>query len=200
MELRRRPSRVLVGVPPRSSLVLVVVCVTLLPFLGGCAPRGSRFHDLSVPPGSLRLAQVTQFVPRAKVLEAEFVVRSLQASGVSVADIDDESIAGGRVECCGGSNEQDTARFFYVPKSIKVQVGDVVEIRSGCAGDLGNPCGPVNMLTRVREKQNDFGSQCRWDPPGPDLRERILYCNWMRQEGWTLEKDGLSKYWVKVSR
>lgn len=199
MEFRRRPSKVLVGLPPRSRLVLGVVCVTLLPLLGGCGPRFSRFHAQLVPPGSLRLAQITHFVPRAKVLSAEFVVRSLQASGISEADIDDGSIAGGRVECCGGPNEQGTAPMFYVPKGINVQVGDVVEIRSGSPGDHRNPSGPVNMLTRIREKQNDFGLQCRWDPPDLNLRERILYCDWMPEEGWKLHEYtlGHGKMWIK---
>ena len=200
MAFRRRPSKVLVGLPLRSRLVLVIVCVTLLPLLGGCAPRISRFHAQLVPPGSLRLAQITHFVPRATVLSAEFVVRSLQASGIGEADIDDGSIAEGRVECCGGTNEQETAPMFYVPKGINVQAGDVVEIHSGSPGDLSNPSGPVNMLTRIREKQNDFGRQCRWDPPETNLWMRILYCDWMQAEGWTLEKDGFAKYWIKQSR
>jgi hypothetical protein len=181
-------------------MVLVIVCVTLLPLLGGCAPRFSKLHAVAVPPDSLRLAQVASLIPRAQVLSAEFVVRSLQASGISEADINDGSIAGGRVECCGGPNEQETAIIFYVPKGINVQVGDVVEIHSGSPGDLSNPSGPVNMLTRIREKQNDFGRQCRWDPPDPELRGRILYCDWMQAEGWKLERIGLGQYWLRLSR
>lgn len=200
MAFWRRPSKVLVGLLPRSRLVLVIVCATLLPSLGGCAPRFSKLHAVSVPPESLRLAQVASLIPRAQVLSAEFVVRSLQASGISEADIDDGSIAGGRVECCSGPNEQETAIIFYVPKGIKAQVGDVVEIHSGSPGDLSNPSGPVNMLTRIREKQNDFGRQCRWDPPNPELRGRLLYCDWMQAEGWTLERGQLVQYWLKLSR
>ena len=200
MPFRRHPSKALVGLSLRSRMVLVIVCVTLLPLLGGCAPRNSRFHAQLVPPGSLRVAQVTHFVPRATVLSAEFVVQSLQASGIGEADIGDESIAGGRVECCGGPNEQETAPMFYVSKGIKVQIGEVVEIHSGSHGDLKKPSGPVNMLTRIREKQNDYGRQCRWDPPNPEFRGRILYCDWMQAEGWTLENNGLSKYWIQVSR
>jgi hypothetical protein len=90
--------------------------------------------------------------------------------------------------------------MFYVPKGINVQVGDVVEIHAGSPGDLKKPSGPVNMLTRIREKQNDFGSQCRWDPPNPAFRQRILYCDWMQTEGWTREPAGLAQYWIKRSR
>lgn len=200
MAFWRHPSNVLVGLLPRSRLVLVMVCATLLPILGGCAPRFSKLHAVAVPPESLRLAQVASLIPRAQVLSAEFVVRSLHASGISEADINDGSIAGGRVECCGGLNEQGTGILFYVPKDIKVQVGDVVEIHSGSPGDLSNPSGPVNMLTRIREKQNEFGRQCRWDPPNPEFRGRILYCDWMQAEGWTLEPTGLAQYWIKRSR
>ena len=200
MAFWRRPSNVLVGLLLRSRLVLVMVCATLLPFLGGCAPRFSKLHAVAVPPESLRLAQVASLIPRAQVLSAEFVVRSLQASGISEADIDDGSIAGGRVECCGGPNEQETAIIFYAPKGTKVQVGDVVEIHSGSRGDLSNPSGPVNILTRICEKQNDFGRQCRWDPPNPGFLRRILYCDWMQAEGWTLERGQVFQYWIKLSR
>jgi len=200
MAFWRRPASVLVGLPPRSGLVLGMGCATLLAFLGGCTPGFSRLHAVAVPPGSIRLAQVASLIPRTQVLSAEFVLRSLQASGISEADINDGSIAGGRVECCGGPNEQETAIIFYVPKGIKVQVGDVVEIHSGSQGDLKNPSGPVNLLVRIREKQNDFGSQCRWDPPNPAFRRRILYCDWMQTEGWTQEQGQSFQYWKKLSR
>ena len=200
MAFWRRPSNVLVGLLPRSRLVLLMVCATLLPILDGCAPHFSKLHAVAMPPESLRLAQVASLIPRAQVLSAEFVVRSLQASGISEADISDGSIATGRVECCGGPTEQGTSIIFYVPKDTKVQVGDVVEIRSGARGDLSNPSGPVNMLTRIREKQSDFGRQCRWDPPDAESRRRILYCDWMPAEGWTLEHAESVQYWIKLSK
>jgi hypothetical protein len=87
-----------------------------------------------------------------------------------------------------------------VPKGIKVQVGDVVEIHSGSQGDLKNPSGPVNLLVGVRERQNDFGSQCRWDPPNPVFRRRILYYDWMESEGWTREQVQSFQCWKKLSK
>jgi hypothetical protein len=200
MEFQCRSLKVLVGRLPQFSLVLAVVGVTLLHLLAGCSSHISRLHAESVPPGSLRLAQVAYVVPRAEILAQDFAVRSLQASGINESDIHDGSITVGRVECCGGRNEKATAALFYVPKDIKVEVGDVVEIRSGSAGNVENPSGPVNMLTRIREKHGDHDRQCRWDPPETNLWMRILYCDWMQAEGWTLEKDGFAKYWIKQSR
>ncbi len=199
MQLQSPHSNVLVGLLPQSSLILAVVGVTLLHLLGGCSHK-SRLHAESVPVGSLRLAQVAYVAPREEVLANEFAVLSLQASGISESDIHDGSLAIGRVECCGGSNEEATAVLFYVPKEVKAELGDIVEIRSGSVREVGNPGGPVNMLTRIREKYGDDDSQCRWDPPNTRLWMRILYCDWMRAEGWTLERDGLAKYWIKLTR
>ena len=83
MGFQCRPFKVLVDRLPQSSLVLAVVCVMLLPLLAGCSSYASRLHAESVPPGSLRLAQVAVVVPRAEILTSDFAVRSLQASGIS---------------------------------------------------------------------------------------------------------------------
>lgn len=191
---------VLVDRLPQSSLVLAVVGVLLPSLLAGCSLYASRLHAESVPPGSLRLAQVAVLVPRTEILKSDFTVRSLQASGISESDIQDGSITVGRVECCGGPNEVNTAVYFYIPKDFHVEVGDIVEIRTGSKRTGEEPTGPVNMLTRIREKPGDTNRQCRWDPPQPKLWRRILYCDWMPTEGWTLERDGLARYWVKLSR
>jgi len=200
MEFQRLPSKIPVGPLPQSSLVLAVVGVMVLPLLAGCSSYASRLHAESVPPGSLRLAQVAVVVPRAEILTSDFAVRSLQASGISESDIQDGSITVGRVECCGGPNEEKTAAYFYVPKDIHVGVGDIVEIRTGSKRTAEEPSGPVNMFTRIRERPGDTNLQCRWDPPQTNLWMRILYCDWMPAEGWTLESDWPAKYWVKLSR
>jgi hypothetical protein len=199
MKFQCAPSKVLVGRLPQSSLLLAVVGVMLLPLLAGCSSFVSRLHAEAVPQGSLRLAQVTVLIPRAAIVNEDYVVRSLQASGIDESEIHDGSITLGRVECCGGPNENGTAAFFYVPKDIHVEVGDIVEIRTG-SKPTKNPSGLVNMLTRIREKPGDNNLQCRWDPPETFLWGRILYCDWMQTEGWTLESDWPAKYWVKLSK
>jgi hypothetical protein len=199
MGFRCHPSGVLGRLLSQPSLLLAVVGAVVLPLLAGCASV-SRLHANGVPPGSLRLAQVAYIAPRAEILANKFAVQTLIDSGISEATIQDGSLVVGRVECCGGPNEKGTAPIFYVPKDITLEIGDIVEVRSGAAGESENPGGPVNMLTRIREKQGDHDRQCRWDPPKTYLWMRILYCDWMQAEGWTLEKDGLSKYWIKVSR
>lgn len=200
MRFRCHPPGVLGSLLSQPALFLAVVGAAVLPFFAGCASPVSRLHAESVPPGSLRLAQVAHIVPRAEILANKFAVQSLRDSGISEVAIQDGSLVVGRVECCGGSNEKATAAIFYVTKEIKVEVGDIVEIHTGSAGNIPNPTGPVNTLTRIREARDNQNSQCRWDPPQKNLWGRILYCDWMQAEGWTLEKDGFAKYWVKVSR
>ena len=201
MGFQCRSSVVLGSLLSRPAQLLAVVGATVIPLLAGCSSSHvSRLHAESVPPGSLRLAQVAYIVPRAEIVADKFSVQSLRDSGISEAEIQDGSLVVGRVECCGGRNEKATAAIFYVPKEIKVEVGDLVEIRTGSAGNIPNPTGPVNTLTRIREANGNQNSQCRWDPPQPNLWGRILYCDWMQAEGWTLEKDGFAKYWLKLSR
>jgi hypothetical protein len=200
MEFQRLPSKIPAGPLPQSSLILAVVGLTLFHLLAGCSSGNSRLHAVAVLAGSLRLVQVIYVASRAESLAQEWIVRSLQASGISESDIHDGSLVVGRVHCCGGPNEKDRPPLFYVAQDIKVEVGDVVEIRSGSADDVKNPGGPVNMLTRIREKYGDHDRQCRWDPPETYLWGRILYCDWMPTEGWTLEREGFDKYWVKLLR
>lgn len=200
MEFQCRLSRHLLGRLPLSSLLLPTVGIALFFLLTGCSYRHSKLHATSVPPGSLRLAQVMYIPPRAEIVAEKLAVQYLQTSGISESEIHDGTITVGRVECCGGPNERETASYFFVPEDIKVEIGDVVEIRSGSPGHEKNPTGPVNMLVRIREKSSDQNSQCRWDPPETYLWRRILYCDWMPAEGWTLERDGIDRYWVKLSR
>lgn len=197
------PIRKLVDAVRLKHKIFISLLLILQLNLVSCAAfDGSRIHAMFVPSGSNRLAQVVDFATREQILSWEVIVLSLEASGITKADIQDKSLAMGRVECCGGPNETGTAIFFYIPKGLTVELGDVVEIRSGGDFTHGEVGAPVNVVTRVREKSSDNQKQCHWDPPD-DLKllwGRILYCEWMPQEGWILKKHTFAtKYWIKPS-
>ena len=203
MKSIHNPIRKLVDAVRLNHKIFISLLLILQAYLVSCAASGgSRIHAVFVPSGSNRLAQVVHFATREQILSWEVIVLSLEASGITKADIQDKSLAEGRVECCRGPNETSTAIFFYVPKGLTVELGDLVEIRSGGDFKHGEVGAPVNVVTRVREKYSDKQKQCHWDPPD-DLKllwTRILYCEWMPQEGWVLNKHTFAtKYWIKPS-
>jgi len=59
-----------------------------------------------------------------------------------------------------------------------------------------DPIIKVNTLVEVREKKDAPNPRCSWDPPKDFLWRRILYCDWMPAEGWTLKK-GFWNTWLK---
>ena len=127
----------------KHKIFISLLLLILQPYLVSCAGfNGSRIHALFVPSGSNRLAQVVNFATREEILSVEFIVLSLEASGITKADIQDKSLATGRVNCCRNSAEDNTAIVFYVPKGLTVELGDIVEIRSGGDfhhGEVGAP-------------------------------------------------------------
>ena len=184
---------------PHRLAVVVVLAVSVLPILTSCATY-STLHAAAVPPHSLRLAEVVYLVLRREIMREpsetwrDLVYKNLLASGVKDSDIEDGSVAMGRVYCCGGKTEKAFAFFFYVPGDIRVQPGDIVEVRSGPVVRFGEIIAPVNTVTRVLDK-----SACRWDPPDPRKLMRVLYCDWMEKEGWQRHKGSLADFggWIK---
>ena len=85
--------------------------------------------------------------------------------------------------------------WFYVPPDKPVKLGDIVVIRMGHESTKKDP-GKVYVLIEVREKNDAPDSRCSWDPPDDKLWRRVLYCDWMPSEGWTL-KTGAYKTWLK---
>jgi len=76
---------------------------------------------------------------------------------------------------------------MFVPSGIKVEMGDIVEVRVGHPEKKGVP-GALNTVLRIREKAGDANRMCRWEPPDERLWTRVLYADWMPQEGWLREK------------
>ena len=145
--------------------------------------------------GVLRLAEVMSIATRQDIIQSGVHYQHLLASGIPDAALVDGSLGDGKIYCCGGPNETGYSVWFYVPSDLKIEVGDIVEIRMGRQA-RGSDKGTVNVATRVREKHAAPNPSCRWDPPNDKLWARILYCDWMEEEGWTLTK-GLNKTWLK---
>lgn len=154
-------------------------------------------HTAGVPPGSLRLGQVVLLATRQEILtlqELQDSRRELLASGIEDADLRDGSLALARVYCCGGYSEAGDAIRLYVPRGLDVQVGDVVEVRSGRAPSQGNP-GAVNVAfqtaTEGHHRPLSMGT------PRSSPSAEFLYCDWMPGEGWIEHKEAFGKTWMK---
>lgn len=181
---------------PRLTLLLLVLAFST-PLLASCETPRSRLHGSYVPEGSLRVAEVVALATREEIVANDRIYEALIDQGID--DIQDGDIAAGRVSCCGGPNEQETAIWVYVPPDIEVAVGDIVEVRSDkvvLEGESGKGTKP-NTVTRVREKSYAVNKQCRWVPENPSLWTRRLYCDWMEEEGWE-EQSGLFDHWIKM--
>ena len=181
----------------RPSGPRLTSCVVALSFYASIAGAGtSKLH----PPdkdhaGALRAAQVALLATREAILGFGSNLDILLASGLTDADLTDGSIAAGRVNCCHESTEQSSEIWFYVPPDIKAREGDLVVVRMGRKPSKQDP-GAINVAVEIRERADVAESRCIWDPPNERLWTRIIYCDWMPAEGWTLE-SGLWKTWLK---
>jgi hypothetical protein len=174
----------------------ILLYILIASYLIGCATP-SRFHATHAPPGSYVLAQIRAFATRQEILSIPTVVETIELSGTDRSRIHDGMMGEGRVFCCGGPNESDTSIWFYVPEGFNAAVGDVVEVKTGSGMVKGEPiqAGP-NTVSRVVSLLSQVGEECRWVPENPALWARVLYCDWMEQEGWH-QQGGLYNFWVK---
>ena len=174
------------------AVFVLMMCLT-------CAVSNAGNSKLYPPSkdeaGALRLAQVMQTATREDILKLTTQREHLLASGLQDSDFKDGSLAMGRVYCCHPSTEEETAMWFYVPPDKPVNPGDIVEIRMGRESSKKDP-GRVNVLVEIRQKKYASESHCSWDPPNNSLWRRVLYCDWMPAEGWTLKK-GAYNTWLK---
>ena len=164
--------------------------------LTSCAGT-SRLHRQHVPEGSLRLAEVITLATRKEIDENEYIYQALRNADILDSEITDNSIGMGRVFCCGGRNEYETAIWFYIPQNIEAEIDDIVEVWSGREvkqGGYGQ--GYPNTVLRIVEKPSYGKRICRWLPDDPGLWVRILYCDGIEAEGWT-KQSGLFPVWIK---
>jgi len=172
---------------------------SLLPFLPACATPPLRIQSDFVPTGSLRVAQVIMIAQREDILKSE-AYKNIIAAGVADSDLVDGSLAMARVYCCGGmtkelSSEYANRRMLYVPKDLRVGLGDFVEVKVGRPPENGDS-GRLNTVTRVVAKYGDKPETCWWDPRDDKLWLRVPYCEWMPKEGW-VKQGGTNPAWFK---
>lgn len=181
----------------RRALIYLHLYIAMLT-LFGCARGPSRLYQpegYGAPPGSHRLVEVMDLAQKSQVQQLRGIYEPLAAAGIKDAASRERSIGAGRVYCCGGLLDEAHMNYFYIPLGIQVEPGDIVEIKCGSAPQGGKPS--VNTVVRVVQLKNDATGTCRWVPPD-QRRGRILYCDWMPQQGWVKHKGSLFvETWIK---
>jgi hypothetical protein len=190
---------------PEGEIIVKKFCfintLCLLLLLPGCA-FASLIHSDLVPADSLRVAQITDIATREEILQPEeaLLLKTIRAAGIDDSDLG--SVAFSRIYCCGGitremSAEYQERRLVYIPKNIKVELGDFVEIKVGREPINGNG-GRLNTVTRVVARKSDNTETCWWDPRDDKLWLRVVQCEWMPKEGW-VRQGGASPAWYKAT-
>lgn len=168
---------------------LLAACATPLPI-----------QSDAVPPGSLRLAQVTAMVKPAEIARQQELQDAVRAAGIGDRDLVDGRIVMARVHRSGGPAangrpEQETVRMLYVPKGVEIALGDIVEVRTGRPPEKGE-AGRLNLVTRLVQRYATVDAHCWWDGKGSPPARQLLYCDWMAGEGW-LRQEGADPAWFK---
>ena len=180
-------------------LVFLILIELFASTLSGCATT-DRLHAADTPEGALRVVEVMRVASGKEIGTPgeRPVYEMLQRTGLSDSDIQAGSIGGGRVFCCWRPNEKANEIYFFAPMGITVQVGEIVEVKMGRHATRADP-GAVNTAIQIRQKSGVAAGTCRWDPPGEGLWSRVLYCDWMKEEGWR-QQIGLYNVWYKPAQ
>jgi len=177
----------------RFLAVAVFSCAVMI-WLCSCAKQSKIYPPISDDNGVLRLGEVMGIASKKEIMSLGVHYQNLLATGISESDLRDGSMVEARVYCCGGNIEQSSAPWVYVPPGVEVALGDIIEIKMGRFPDQQNT-GRVNTVIRVRQHGMSSGA-CRWVPDNPALWMRVIYCDWMKEEGW-VERGGLYNTWLK---
>ncbi|WP_199385460.1 hypothetical protein [Geomesophilobacter sediminis] len=138
---------------------------------------------------------------RAEIVQAKPLYDAILADGIRDSEIVDGSVVMARIFCCGGmtdnlSSEKVNSLILYVPKEVTVGRGDIVEVRVGRPPEKGD-AGKVHLVTRVVQKYGGNEERCWWDPKDDRLWLRVIYCDWMPNEGW-IKQGGTNPAWYKL--
>jgi uncharacterized protein YodC (DUF2158 family) len=166
--------------------LLLTSTTSLLLITAGC----QSVIPNQAPMNSLRLAQIVRYATRDQIIADKALHEPITKAGSDIEKVGNKSFAVGRVQCCGGANERETAIAFFIPDSLVTELGDVVEIRAGGPRESGI----INVATQVRD--GSAGSKCRWVPEDPRLWRRVLYCDGLKEQGWQ-QQTGLWNFWIK---
>jgi hypothetical protein len=176
--------------------VLAALACTLIPGLVDAKAPSRLFPYYEEDTGALELAQVVVVATRADILKADVHYQFMLSTGIPDSELGDGRMVIVRLYCCGGSIEEETSLWVFVPPDISVERGDIVELRVGRVPGEGD-AGVVNTVTAVRQKNADaVGGACRWEPDNPNLWMRVVYCEGMDRHGW-LQRGFMRKLWYK---
>jgi hypothetical protein len=176
--------------------VLVALGCTLIPGLVDAKAPSRLFPYYEEDTGVLELAQVVAVATRSDILKADVHYQFMLSTGIPDSELGDSRMVIVRLYCCGGSIEEETSLWVFVPPAISVEPGDIVELRMGRVPAEGDP-GVVNTVTAVRQRSADaIGGACRWEPDNPNLWMRVIYCEGMDRHGW-LQRGFMRKLWYK---
>ena len=176
----------------KKTLALVTALALLPVVLASAKPKPVYLE------GARRLVQVVQFAERRDIVEMESLYRNMLEQGIKDADIKDGSVAFGMIYCCGGKISVATVMAVWIPEGLDVELNDFVEIRVGKPRDRKKPGKWPGVATamRVRQRADALRRPCWWAPPQEGLWMRVLYCDWMKAEGWK-HQGGLHAAWYK---
>jgi hypothetical protein len=180
---------------------MILLCLVLTCGSGLAQKSYLKTYPDDIPAGSLRLVQVTVFFMRADVLNDKKAHESLIKLGIRDEEMVDGRFGKGKIYCCGGTAEGPTQQLFYIPTEMigQVQVGDIIEIRSG-RKPSGQTKEEINTMTRIVQQYQTSENTCRWVPENPRLWMRCLYCDWMAEQGWIELNKKLDHTWYKPAQ
>ena len=164
-----------------GGVAALALCVVMM---SGCAIPAGKLGE----PGTLHAAQVVEVLTRSDILASKGIHESLNNSGVSDAAIADGSVVVVRTLCCGPPNTSNPHGALN-PQLLALKEGDVVEF-------LWPGGSAVNSVTRVLQSAAQNDGPCGWDPKNDKLWRRVVYCEWMPNEGW-VKQEGLTPGWYK---
>ena len=169
---------------------IIAMLMLLMAMLAQSCAGTSRLYPNEAPENALRLVEVLGVASKSDIQNNRYIYEPIQAAGIQEAFDRDGSIGAGRVYCCGGKMDEAFLHYFYIPPDIQIDNGDIVEIRCGSLPRDGKST--VNTVTRIVQKKSDTQGDCRWEPQDKTYG-RVLYCDWMPEQGWVKYKGT----WVK---
>jgi hypothetical protein len=180
-------SRATQGAQFLPGLIATVLCA-----LPACSVDPGKAWELQ----TLRVGGVVHVGTRAEIKGTE-AEKLLKSEGVEDAGIVDGSAIVVRMLCCREDLQNTSVITTRNSQGLKVADGDFVEIRLGGTATKDHKA-ELNDLTRVVQRAGATDGSCWWDPKREGLWMRVVYCEWMPQQGW-VKQEGLMPGWYKPS-
>ena len=134
----------------RKTILLIIYSLSVVSVLISCGGgKPVIYPQISDHAEVLRVTEIMELMSGKELSEGDRQI--LRDSGVSDTEIQLGSLAVGRDNCCGGSNETTNVILLFVPKEIVVEPGDIIEVKMGKLPEE-TQLGTVNIASRVREK------------------------------------------------